>query len=260
MFGQLERRLEPYGLLPMMPVRRRTFSLVFPARQLATGRELFVKLLLSDKPGLRRSFSREIEILTVLAGQPGVAPLVAASTEDLVFHACDRVCGRSLGEIAQASEGRDLALLLKHGRALAEWIADLHRLGIAHRDLSPDHVFVEADNGWWSSISAWPSGPADLPAAERPALRGLRPAGPRMILWEMIRRSTIFAYRDRALPAALQREAALVEGAGLPPEVRRGCCSAASPRRRSSRLTARASPPSARRSRRSPLSASFLRR
>jgi len=231
MFGQLERRLEPYGLLPMMPVRRRTFSLVFPARQLATGRELFVKLLLSDKPGLRRSFSREIEILTVLAGQPGVAPLVAASTEDLVFHACDRVCGRSLGEIAQASEGRDLALLLKHGRALAEWIADLHRLGIAHRDLSPDHVFVEADNGLVVVDFGMAKRTSDLPAAERRRCEGYDLQALGMILWEMIRRSTIFAYRDRALPAALQREAALVEGAGLPPEVRRlllGCFAAAS--------------------------------
>jgi len=97
--GTLERRLAPHGLRPQAPVRRRPFSLVFPARQDGTGRELFVKLLTARSAGVRHNFGREIEILQALAGQPGVPALVAASIDDgQAFHACDRIHGRSLLE------------------------------------------------------------------------------------------------------------------------------------------------------------------
>jgi serine/threonine protein kinase len=230
-FSQLERRLGPYGLLPLDPVRRRPFSLVFPARQPGSSRELFVKVLLSDKAGIRRNFGREIEILRTLGGQPGVAPLVVASTTDLVFHACDRVRGRDLVEIAQAAERRDLGALLRLGCALARWIDALHRLGIAHRDLSPDHVLVEPDGGLVIVDFGMAKVTRELAPEERRACEGYDVQALGMILWEMICGRAIFPYRQRALSQVLQREAALVEAAGLPSEVRRlllGCLGASS--------------------------------
>ena len=95
---------------------------------------------------MRRNFGREIDILRELAGKPGISPLVAASTDErLSFHACERVRGRSPLDIARSPEGRDLGVVLEHAQALARWITALHGLGIVHRDLSPDHVFIQRD-------------------------------------------------------------------------------------------------------------------
>ncbi len=220
--GTLERRLAPHGLRPQGPVRRRPFSLVFPARQDGTGREVFVKLLTSRAAGVRRNFGREIEILRALAGQPGVPALVAAGTgQDQAFHACEHLRGRSLLDIARSPEGRDLAPLLGWAKALADWISALHRLGIAHRDLSPDHVFIEPDGGLAVIDFGMAKRTGDLPAEERLLCEGYDLQALGMILWETICGQSIFPYRSPALAEVLRREAALVRGAGLPAAVRR---------------------------------------
>lgn len=221
MFTQLERRLEPYGLRPLAPVRRRPFSLVFPAQQDGTGRELFVKLLVSGGAGVRRNFGCEIEILQALAGTPGIPVLVSAGTDDLLFHACERVHGRTFAEIATAPEGRDLTAVLRHARALARWIAALHRLGIVHRDLSPEHVFVQPDGGLVVVDFGMAKRTGELPAEERLSYEGYDLQALGMILWEMICGHAIFPYREPALPQVLRREATLVRDAGLPSAVRR---------------------------------------
>jgi serine/threonine protein kinase len=226
----LERLLAPHGLQPQAPVQRRPSSLVFPATQAATGDELFVKLLTSRSEGVRHNFGREIDILRSLAGRPGVKKLRAAGDDDgLLFHACERVRGRTLYEVARAPQ-TDLAALLGHTRELARWVAGLHGHGIAHRDLSPDHVFVEAhglvvvDFGMAKQTRA-------LPAEERHRCEGYDVQALGMILWEMICQSAIFPYRGRGLGAVLQREAGLVREAELPSSVRRllmGCFAAQS--------------------------------
>ena len=220
--GTLERRLAPHGLRPQAPVRRRPFSLVFPARQDGTGRELFVKLLTARSAGVRHNFGREIEILQALAGQPGVPALVAASIDDgQAFHACDRIHGRSLLEIARSPEGRDLSMVLEWAKALADWIAALHRLGFAHRDLSPDHVFIEPDGRLVVIDFGMAKRTVDLPLEERMHYDGYDLQALGMILWEMICGHSIFPYRNMALRDVLRREAALVRDAGLPAAVRR---------------------------------------
>jgi serine/threonine protein kinase len=221
-FGTLARRLAPHGLRPQGPIRRRSVSLVFPARQDGTGRELFVKLLTSRSADVRRDFGREIEILRTLAGQPGIPALVAAGADDgQAFHACEHLRGKSLLEIARAPEGRDLAALIGWAKALADWIAALHRRGIAHRDLSPDHVFVEPDGGLVVIDFGMARRTGDLPAEERLLYEGYDLQALGMILWEMICGHSIFPYRSLALQDVLRREAALVRDAGLPAAVRR---------------------------------------
>jgi serine/threonine protein kinase len=218
----LERRLAPHGLRPQGPVRRRPFSLVFPARQDGTGREVFVKLLTSRSAGVRRSFGCEIAILQALAGQPGVPALVAVGTDDgQVFHACDHIRGRNLLEIARSAEGRDLATVLGQAKALADWIAALHRAGVAHRDLSPEHVFIEPDGRLVVIDFGMARRTDNLPARERLQYEGYDLQALGMILWEMICGHSIFPYRNVALGEVVQREAALVRDAALPAAVRR---------------------------------------
>jgi serine/threonine protein kinase len=221
-FAQLERKLAPHALVPLAPVRRRHFSLVFPARQVETGRALFVKLLLSQAPGVRRNFDREIEILRELGGKPGVTRLVVSSTDPaLVFHACETVCGRSLPDIARSPEGRDLACVLEHVRSLARWITALHGMGIVHRDLSPEHVFIQRDGLPVVIDFGMARRTRELSAEDRIRYEGYDLQALGMILWEMICGHPVFPYRDPALSVVLRREAALVREASLPAAVRR---------------------------------------
>jgi len=223
----LERLLRPHGVLPLAPLRQRPLTLVLRGRQLGTARPLFVKVLTSSIAGVRRNFRREIDILRSLAGHPGIPPLVvAAADESLTFHACAPADGCRLEELARAPEGSDLAVLLRHGLALAHWLERLHRLGVAHRDLSPDHVFV-APGG---SLTVVDFGMAkrthDLPACERRLCEGYDRQALGMILWETICGRAIFPYRDPRLPLVLRREIDLVRGTNLPAPVRRlliGC-------------------------------------
>jgi serine/threonine protein kinase len=226
----LERLLSPHGLLPYAPVQRRPLSLVFPARQAATGHELFVKLLTSRSEDARRNFAYEIDVLRTLAGQPGVKTLRASGDDDLLFHACERVRGRTFYELSRAA-GTEIAQLLDHGRELARWITGLHGHGIAHRDLSPDHVFVEARGGLVVVGFGMARHVSGLDPDERRCCEGYDVQALGMIMWEMICQSAIFPYRGRTLASVLQREAGLVREAELSPEVRRllmGCFAARS--------------------------------
>lgn len=221
----LERLLLPHGLLPQAPVQRRPVSLVFPARQTASGHELFVKLLTSRSEDARRNFGNEIGILRTLAGRPGVQRMRASSDDVLLFHACERVRGQTFYELAR-TQGTELGLLLGHGRELARWIAGLHGHGIAHRDLSPDHVFVERRGGLVVVGFGMARRTGGLPADERRRCEGCDVQALGMVLWEMICQSAIFPYRGRGLAEVVRREASLVREAELPPRVRRllmGC-------------------------------------
>jgi serine/threonine protein kinase len=227
----LGRLLAPHGLTPLAPVQRRPFSLVFPATEAATGDELFVKLLTSRSEGVRRNFGCEIDILRTLAGHPGIKKLRAASDDDsLLFHACEPVRGQTLRQLAGAPHA-DLGVLLGHTRELARWVAGLHGQGIAHGDLSPDHVFVEQRGGLVVVDFGMARQTRELPADQRRQCEGCDVQALGMILWEMICESPIFPYRGRTLGAVLEREAGLVREAELPIAVRRllmGCFAASS--------------------------------
>lgn len=223
--------MAPHGLLPLAPVQRRPFSLVFPARQTDTGLELFVKLLTARAAGVRRSFGQEIEILRALHGVAGISALRVVSLEaGLAFHACDRAAGKSLREVARAPAG-DPAILRAYARTLARWIVALHQHGVAHRNLSPDNVFVAGDGGLVVVDFGLARQTRALPPDERRRCEGYDVQALGMILWEMICQSAIFPYRGRGLGGVLEREAALMREAEQPAEVRRllmGCFAAAS--------------------------------
>jgi serine/threonine protein kinase len=112
-------------------------------------------------------------------------------------------------------------MVLGRAKALADWIAALHRVGVAHRDLSPDHVFIEPDGRLVVIDFGMAKRTGDLPAEERLHYEGYDLQALGMILWEMICGHSIFPYRNLALRDVLRREAALVRDAGLPAAVRR---------------------------------------
>ncbi len=171
---------------------------------------------------MRRNFDREIDILRELAGKPGVTQLVVSSTDPrTAFYACEIARGRSLLDIARSQEGRDLACVLEHGVSLARWIRALHGLGIVHRDLSPDHVFIQRDGSPVVVDFGMAKRTRELSAEDRMRFEGYDLQALGMIVWEMICGHPVFPYRDPALFVVLRREAALVRDANLPAALRR---------------------------------------
>jgi serine/threonine protein kinase len=191
-----------------------------------------VKVLKSPLTGARRNFLREIDILKRLSGQWGVVQLVAAATDaQLTFHACERAHGCSLDQFVNAAEGRDLGVILRHIATLADWLGCLHDLGIAHRDLSPDHVFVGPGDTITVVDFGMAKGTHLLPLAERRRCERYDVQAIGMILWETICGHAIFPYRSPRLHVVLRREMALVQTSGLPLPVQRlvlGCLAARS--------------------------------
>ena len=228
----LGKLLRPHGVEPVAPVEQRPLSLVLRGRQVGTDKPLFVKVLTSRIAGVRRNFAREIDILKSLSGRPGITTLVASCMDPRVaFHACEPVGGRSFVALAFAPEGRDLAIILRYGAALAHWLLCLHRLGVVHRDLSPGHVFVRPDGTAVVIDFGMAKRTPDLPSAERRLCKGYDLQAVGMVLWETICGRAIFPYRDSRLAFALRQEAELVQGSGLPAPVRRlllGCFAARS--------------------------------
>jgi serine/threonine-protein kinase len=213
----LRRLLRPYRLTPLTPIETRLLTLVCSGIELDSGERVFVKILNSGIAGVRRNFLREIDLLKALADWPGVPRLVVSATgPELVFHACESVDGKSFDALAQAPEGRDLAVIMHHTGLLACWVRDLHRLGIAHRDLSPNHVFVRRDGSLAVVDFGMAKSMLRLSPAERQLCEGYDLQAFGMILWEMICGRPLFPYRDPRLADVIQAEMVLIREAGLP--------------------------------------------
>lgn len=206
--------------MPLTPIETRLLTLVCSGIELDTGERVFVKILNSEIAGVRRNFLREIDVLKALADWPGVPRLVVSATgPELVFHACESVAGKSFDALAQAPEGRDLSTVMRHAALLACWVRDLHRLGIAHRDLSPNHVFVRRDGSLAVVDFGMAKSMPPLAVAERQLCEGYDLQAFGMILWEMICGRPLFPYRDPRLVGVMQAEMALIREARLPRRV-----------------------------------------
>jgi tRNA A-37 threonylcarbamoyl transferase component Bud32 len=127
------------------------FGAVFRGRQVATGREVALKLLhphnVSDTTVVAR-FRREAESCSKLSNQHTVMTLDFDQTEDGVLYlAMELVKGRPLQDV-QKQEGpladkRVLGILAQ----VAEALGEAHALGIIHRDMKPENVMVDSREG-----------------------------------------------------------------------------------------------------------------
>ncbi len=123
------------------------FGAVFRGKQLATGREVALKILhpynLSDKTIIAR-FKREAEACSRLRNPHTVITYDFDQTEDGVLYlAMEMLRGKSLHQL-QRSEGH-----LHPDRVLhiidqvAEALGEAHQNGIIHRDMKPENIFIE---------------------------------------------------------------------------------------------------------------------
>ena len=127
------------------------FGAVFRGKQLATGREVALKILhphnVSDETIVAR-FRREAEACSKLRDPHTVTTYDFDETPDgILYLAMELLRGKSLHQV-QKSEGR-----LPYERVLgildqvAASLAEAHENGIVHRDMKPENVFIESRDG-----------------------------------------------------------------------------------------------------------------
>jgi serine/threonine-protein kinase len=123
------------------------FGAVFRGKQLATGREVALKILhpynLTDKTIVAR-FRREAEACSRLRNPHTVITYDFDETDDGVLYlAMEMLRGRSLHHLERAEGALSPDRVLNIIDQVAEALGEAHQNGIIHRDMKPENIFVE---------------------------------------------------------------------------------------------------------------------
>jgi len=123
------------------------FGAVFRGKQLATGREVALKILhphnLTDKTIVAR-FRREAEACSRLRNPHTVITYDFDETEDGVLYlAMEMLRGRSLHHLERAERVLNPDRVLRIIDQVAEALGEAHQNGIVHRDMKPENIFIE---------------------------------------------------------------------------------------------------------------------
>ncbi|HEY8924577.1 MAG TPA: serine/threonine-protein kinase [Polyangia bacterium] len=146
------------------------FGAVFRGKQLATGREVALKILhpynLGD-PTIVARFRREAEACSLLRNPHTVITYDFDETEDGVLYlAMEMLHGRSLHHLERAEGHLDPDRVLRIIDQVAEALGEAHQHGIVHRDMKPENVFIE-DRGGADYVKVLDFGIAKMMTDER---------------------------------------------------------------------------------------------
>jgi len=146
------------------------FGAVFRGKQLATGREVALKILhpynLGD-PTIVARFRREAEACSLLRNPHTVITYDFDETEDGVLYlAMELLHGRSLHHLERAQGHLDPDRVLRIIDQVAEALGEAHQHGIVHRDMKPENVFIE-DRGSEDYVKVLDFGIAKMMTDER---------------------------------------------------------------------------------------------
>jgi len=123
------------------------FGAVFRAKQLATGRDVALKILhpynLGD-PTIVARFRREAEACSRLRNPHTVITFDFDETEDGVLYlAMELLNGGSLHNLERSAGHLEPDRVLRIIDQIAEALGEAHQNGIVHRDMKPENVFIE---------------------------------------------------------------------------------------------------------------------
>jgi serine/threonine-protein kinase len=127
------------------------FGAVFRGKQIATGREVALKILhphnVSDETIVAR-FRREAEACSKLRDPHTVTTYDFDETPDgILYLAMELLRGQSLHQVQKAEGPLGYERVLKILDQVAASLAEAHRNGIVHRDMKPENVFIENRDG-----------------------------------------------------------------------------------------------------------------
>jgi serine/threonine-protein kinase len=127
------------------------FGAVFRGKQIATGREVALKILhphnVSDETIVAR-FRREAEACSKLRDPHTVTTYDFDETPDgILYLAMELLRGRSLHQLQKAEGMLTPARVLSILDQVAASLTEAHANGIVHRDMKPENVFIETRNG-----------------------------------------------------------------------------------------------------------------
>jgi alpha-tubulin suppressor-like RCC1 family protein/tRNA A-37 threonylcarbamoyl transferase component Bud32 len=147
----------PAGLASLDPdyeiireIGRGGTAVVYLARERATGNEVAIKLIrakyLEDEEAIAR-FAREARFVAQLdhpnvVGVHAVLDLGAAGIALVMSH----IAGRTLKQLIQEERPLRRDRVVRIMRDVAAALASAHALGIIHRDVKPENIFIDADD------------------------------------------------------------------------------------------------------------------
>jgi serine/threonine-protein kinase len=123
------------------------FGAVFRGKQMATGRDVALKILhpynLGD-PTIVARFRREAEACSRLRNPHTVITFDFDETEDGVLYlAMELLNGGSLHHLQRSAGRLEPDRVLRIIDQIAEALGEAHQNGIVHRDMKPENVFIE---------------------------------------------------------------------------------------------------------------------
>jgi serine/threonine protein kinase len=127
------------------------FGAVFRGKQIATGREVALKILhphnVADQTIVAR-FRREAEACSRLRDTHTVTTYDFDETPDgILYLAMELLRGQSLHHVQKSQGPLGVARVLKILDQVAASLAEAHANGIVHRDMKPENVFIETREG-----------------------------------------------------------------------------------------------------------------
>ncbi len=127
------------------------FGAVFRGKQIATGREVALKILhphnVADETIVAR-FRREAEACSKLRDTHTVTTYDFDETPDgILYLAMELLRGQSLHQVQRSEGPLGVARVLKIIDQVAASLAEAHANGIVHRDMKPENVFIETREG-----------------------------------------------------------------------------------------------------------------
>ena len=127
------------------------FGAVFRGKQIATGREVALKILhphnVSDETIVAR-FRREAEACSKLRDPHTVTTYDFDETPDgILYLAMELLRGQSLHQVQKAEGPLGYERVLKILDQVAASLSEAHQNGIVHRDMKPENVFIESRDG-----------------------------------------------------------------------------------------------------------------
>lgn len=121
---------------------------VYEARDLETGRRCALKLIDREHakhPEVRARVAREVQLVAAVDSPHVVRVVGSGEDEGRPFVVMERLDGEDLGAILEREKRLDPARALRVVADVLEGLGAVHAVGVIHRDMKPDNVFVRLD-------------------------------------------------------------------------------------------------------------------